>query len=121
MLLVLVYKCGFEYDKACEYMSLNTSYGAEWHLRRTKTPTSHTGPTEAGSQNYYVYMESSDMKEGDNAVLTLNNPQHKLGKERTCRYIDAQEKNELTTINNVLRHSASITCCLWLISINRAC
>ena len=86
MLLVLVYKCGFEYDKACEYMSLNTSYAAEWLLRRTKTPTSHTGPTEAGSQNYYVYMESSDMKEGDNAVLTLNNPQHKLGNYQQQRF-----------------------------------
>lgn len=60
-------------------MSLSTSYASEWLLRHSKTPTSRTGPTKAGAQNYYVYMEASGKAEHDTAVLTLENPEHKLG------------------------------------------
>lgn len=67
-------KCEFEYtnwenDRSC---NLNQVYGIDnfdWTRRSGYTPSSNTGPSSASQGSYYMYIETTSKRYGQNAVL----------------------------------------------------
>ncbi|CAH1772368.1 unnamed protein product [Owenia fusiformis] len=64
-------ECSFEDAYICGYRKL--SKDTNWERRKGNTPTSNTGPfvdnTFGNSSGHYLYIESSDTKRGDQAVV----------------------------------------------------
>ena len=54
----LPYECDFEVADLCD-MTQNSGDDFDWTRKTGYTPTSNTGPAEALSGNYYMFIESS--------------------------------------------------------------